>query len=236
MCPCVGPLVPSFGRQLWVLPSRVEYLSPQGVLLPLVYGTIASTLWFELRGPAAWQATPSWAVYRLACHRLLPWLRVTFAMVPDAGWAGSDQRPRGTAPPVGPAGRLGRPSVPDPWGVVCCQPSLSRPGCACVCRVHGPLALVHRCACPVWRRLGVPCVRCPWPLGACSPVCVLSVLCVWCLWLLWGQSLCFLVLSCLSRFVFFLCALCVCRPWLLGGCSFVFHGFFVFFSFFLSFF
>ena len=39
MCPWVGPHVPSFARQLLVLLSRVEYLSPQGVLLPLVYGT-----------------------------------------------------------------------------------------------------------------------------------------------------------------------------------------------------
>ena len=50
MCPWVGPHAPSFGRQLWGLPSRVEYLSPQGVLLPLVYGTTASPLWLELRG------------------------------------------------------------------------------------------------------------------------------------------------------------------------------------------
>ena len=84
MCPWVGPHAPSFGRQLWGLPSRAEYLSPQGVLLPLVYGTTASPLWLELRGHSAWQATPSWTVYRLACHRLLPWLRVTFAMVLDA--------------------------------------------------------------------------------------------------------------------------------------------------------
>ena len=41
MCPWVGPRAPSFGRQLWGLPSRVEYLSPQGVLLLLVYGTTA---------------------------------------------------------------------------------------------------------------------------------------------------------------------------------------------------
>ena len=84
MCPWVGPHAPCFGRQLWGLPSRVEYVSPQGVLLPLVYGTTASPLWFELRGHSAWQATPSWTVYRLACHRLLPCLQVTFAMVPDA--------------------------------------------------------------------------------------------------------------------------------------------------------
>ena len=36
MCPWVGPHAPSFGRQLWGLPSRVEYLSPQGVLLELL--------------------------------------------------------------------------------------------------------------------------------------------------------------------------------------------------------
>ena len=117
MCPWVGPHAPSFGGQLWGLPSRVEYLSPQGVLLPLVYGTTASPLWPELRGHSAWQATPSWTVYRLACHWLLPWLRVTFAMVPDAAWPGSDQWPWSTAPATGPVGRLGRPSASDPSGV-----------------------------------------------------------------------------------------------------------------------
>ena len=49
MCPWVGQHAPSFGRQPWGLPSRVEYLSPQGVLLPLVYATTASPLWLELR-------------------------------------------------------------------------------------------------------------------------------------------------------------------------------------------
>ena len=49
MCPWVGSPAPSCGRQLWGLPSRMEYLSPQGVLLPRVYGTTASVLWLELR-------------------------------------------------------------------------------------------------------------------------------------------------------------------------------------------
>ena len=164
MCPWVGPHAPSFGRQLWGLPSRVEYLSPQGVLLPLVYGTTASPLWLELRGHSAWQATPSWTVYRLACHRLLPWLRVTFAMVSDAAWPGSDQSPWSTAPATGQVGRLGRPSVSDPWCVGSFL-SLGRPTCVrcpgplgscspvrplgasrCVCGVLGHLAPVHRCA------------------------------------------------------------------------------------------
>ena len=147
MCPWVGPHAPSFGRQQWGLPSRVEYLSPQGVLLPLVYGKTASLLWLELRGRSAWQATPSWTVYRLACHQLLPWLRVTFAMVPDAAWPGSDQWPWSTASAAGAVGRLGRPSVSGPWGV-------------------GSFLSLGRHTC----------MRCPGPLGSCSPVCPLGVL------------------------------------------------------------
>ena len=216
MCPWVGQHAPSFGRQLWGLPSRVVYLSPQGVLLPLVYGTTASTLWLELRGHSAWQATPSSTVYRLACQRLLPWLQVTFAMVPDAAWPGSDQWPWSTAPATGPVGRLGRPSASHPWGVgsflslgcpTCvqcpgplgsCSPVCPRGFLCCVCCVLGHLAPVHRCArsvccvacavswatwlpftsapagCVVWR------VRCPGPLGSCSPVRPLGVLCCVC--------------------------------------------------------
>ena len=212
MCPWVGPHAPSFGRQLWGLLSLVEYLSPQGVLLPLVYGTTASPLWFELRGHSAWQATPSWTVYRLACHRLLPWLRVTFAMVPDAAWPGSDQWPWSTAPARAPVVRPGRPGVSNPWGVGSFL-SLGRPMCArcpgprgscsrvcscgslCpVCGVLGHLAPVHRCARSVWcvacavsrapwlPFTGVPAgfvvlhVRCPGQLGSFSPVRLLRVL------------------------------------------------------------
>ena len=58
-------------------------LTTRGIA-PASQTTTASPLWLELRGHSAWQATPSWTVYRLACHRLPPWLRVTFAMVPDA--------------------------------------------------------------------------------------------------------------------------------------------------------
>ena len=151
MDPCVGPNAPSFGRQLCGLPSRVQYLSPQGVLLPLVYGTTASPLWLELRGRSAWQATPSRTVYRLTSHRLLPWLRLTFAMVPDAAWLGSDEWPWSTAPATGPLDRLGPPGVSDPWGVGSFL-SLGRPTC----------------------------VRCPGPLGSCSPVCPLGALRCFC--------------------------------------------------------
>ena len=194
MCPWVGPHAPSFGRQLWGLPSRVEYVSPQGVLLPLVYGTTASPLWFELRGHSAWQATPSWTVYRLACHRLLPPLRVTCAMVPDAAWPGSDQWPWSTAP--APARWVGRvaPVCPTHGVLVPSCPSSA----LCVRGVPSLLAPVHRCAravcCVVfavsWATwllfTGVPArsaalrMQCPGPLGSRSPVCPLSVLCCVC--------------------------------------------------------
>ena len=108
-------MFPSVRPQLWGLPNRVEYLSPQGVLLPLVYRTTATPSWPELRGHSAWQATPSWTVYRLACHRLLPWLWVTFFMVPDAAWLGSDQWPWSTAPATGPVGGF-RPPFAPPGG------------------------------------------------------------------------------------------------------------------------
>ena len=194
MCPWVGPHAPSFERQLWGLPSRMEYLSPKGVLLPPVYGMTASLLWLELCGLSAWQATPSWTVYQLASHPLLPWLRVTFAMVPDATWPGSDQRPCGTAPAARPVGRLGRPRALDPWNFGS-FPSLGCPTCACVCSVLGDLAPVHQCArsvrcvaCAVsWATwllfTGVHArcvalrVRCPGPLGSFSPMCPLGVLC-----------------------------------------------------------
>ena len=145
MCPWVGSHVASCGRQLWGLPSRMEYLSPQGVLLPRVYCTTASPLWLELRGPGAWQATPSCAVCRYACHQLLPWLLATFAMVPDAAWPGSDQRPWSTAPATGPVGRLGRPSASNPGGVDRCVLSLCCPWFMCVCSVLAHVAPVHLC-------------------------------------------------------------------------------------------
>ena len=152
----------------------------------------------RVAGPRCFAVTPSWTVYRLACQRLLRWLRVTFAMVPDAAWPGSDQRPRGTDPAAGRVGRLGRPSAPDPWGVVCSCPSLGRLRCARLCGVLGHFAPVQWCACSVccvacavsWATwllfTGVPgrCavfgVRCPGPIGSCSPVCSLRALCCVC--------------------------------------------------------
>ena len=151
----------------------MEYLSPRGVLLPLVYGTTASPLWLELRGHSAWQVTPSWTVYRLACHRLLPWLRVTFAMVLHAAWPGSDQWLWSTAPATGPLGRLGRPSASDPWGIG----SFLALRLPYVCAASWAVGLLFT---GVPARFAVVRLRCPGPAGSCSPVCPLGVLCCMC--------------------------------------------------------
>ena len=150
--------------------------------------------WFELLGHSAWQATPSWTVYRLACHWLPPWLRVMFTMVPNAAWPGSDQWPWSTAPAPGLVGWPGCPGVSNPWGVGSFL-SLVRPMYA---RCPGLLAPVHRCAravcCVVYAvswatwllftglpaRCGALRVRCPGPLGSRSPLCLLGLLCCVC--------------------------------------------------------
>ena len=169
MCQWVGPQDPSFGRQLWGLPSCVEHLSPQGVLIPLVYGTTASPLGLEFRGRSARQATPSWTLYRLPCHQLLPWLQVTFAMVPDAAWPGSDQWPWGTAPPAGPLSSAGSPQRDRP--IKCWFFPVPRP--PYVCAVSWATWLLFTglpSRCVVLR------LRCSGPLGSCSPVRPLSAL------------------------------------------------------------
>ena len=132
-----------------------------GGIAPASLRYTAPPLWLELRGRAAWQVTPSWTLYRLACHQLLPWLWATFPMVPDAAWRGSDQQPLSTAPATGPMGRLGRPCASDPRGVGRGVLSLCCPWCMCVCGVLAHVARVHRCA---------RCVRCACAVGGCVPV------------------------------------------------------------------
>ena len=84
------------------------------------------------------------------------------------------------------------------WPLGSCSPVCPLGALCCVCGVPGPLAPVQRCArsvccvaCTVsWATLllltGVPIrcvvlrVRCPGPLGSCSPVCPLGVLCCVC--------------------------------------------------------
>ena len=180
MCPWVGSHANSFPRQLWGLPCRMRYLSPQ------VYSMITSPLWLEFRGLSGWQVTASWTVYRLACHQLLPFLRVTFAMVPNVAWPGPDRLSWATVPAAGPVGWQGRPSAPNSWGVVCCFPSLVRHTCARVCSVHGCLVPCHCCACMVCSGYSVCGV-----LGLLAPVhrCDRSARCVvcavsWATWLL----------------------------------------------------
>ena len=156
MCPWVGSHTPCCGRQLWGLPSLMEYLSPQGALLPQVYGTTASPLWLELRGPAAWQATPSWAVCRHAYHQLLPWLGATFGIGCSLARLGAAALEyRSCHWPDGPAGS---PQCVRPWK---CRPW---------------------CPVPLLPSVHVR-VRCPSPRGVCSPVCALCAVRVCCWWL-----------------------------------------------------
>ena len=190
MCPWVGPHAPSFGRQLWGLPSRVEYLSPQGVLLPLVYGTTASPLWLGLRGHSAWRATASWTVYRLACHRLLPWPRCSLAgLGPVALEYCSCHWPVGSAGSPQCVRPMGCWFFPVPW-----PPN--------VCAVSWAAWLLFT---GVPARFAVLRLRCPGPLGSCSPVCSLRVLCCVCGVL--GH------LAPVHR-----CALCVRCACAMGGC------------------
>ena len=183
MCARVGSHAPSCERQLCRLPSGVEYLLPQGVLLPGVYGTIAPPLWLELRGLAAWQVTPSWAVSRQPCHQLLPWFRVTFAMVPDAAWPGLDQWPWSTAPATSQVGRLGCPSASDPEGADRCVLFFAALA-ACASVVFWP-------TCGLFTRAHALCVgaRCPRPRGSSPPVRALCAVCVCCYWFCRGPSL-----------------------------------------------
>ena len=166
MCPWVGPHAPSFGRQLWGLPSRVEYLSPQGVLLPLLYSTTASPLWLELRGLSAWQAMPSWTVYRLACHPLLPWS----SMQPDRA------RTSGLGvPPLLLARWVGWVA---PVRVTHRVLVLSCPSAALRVRLRAVSRATWLLFTGVPARCVVSLVRCAGPLGSCSPVCPLgAVLC-----------------------------------------------------------
>ena len=105
--------------------------------------------------------------------------------------------PLGSCSPVCPLGVLLL-RVPCPGPLGSCSPVCLLGVLCCVCRVLGHLAPVHRCArsvccvaCTVsWATwllfTGVPArcvvlrVRCPGPLGSCSPVCPLGVLCCVC--------------------------------------------------------
>ena len=146
MFPWVGSHAPCCGRQLWGLPSCVEYLSPQGVLprestvrSPHPFGSSCGAPLLGRQPPPG----------RHACHQLLPCLRVMFAMVPDAAWPGSDQWPCSTAHATGLVGWLGSPTASAPGGVDRCVLSLCRPRCVCVCGVLAYLARVHWCARPL---------------------------------------------------------------------------------------
>ena len=96
MCPWVESHAPCSRRQPWgaARPCGVS-LTTRGIApASLRYSRLTPAA--RVVGPRAWQANPSRAVCRQACHQLLPWLQVTFAMVPDAARPGSDQWPWST--------------------------------------------------------------------------------------------------------------------------------------------
>ena len=191
MSPWVGSHAPSFGRQLWGLPSRGEYLSPRGVLPSLVYSTTASPLWPELRGhstlldcvPARLSPVASMTLGDV-CHGL----RCSLAgLEPVAMEYRSCPCPRGSAGSpqcVQPMSCWFFPVPRPPYCVRCprplgsCSPVCPRGLLCCVCGVLGHLAPVHRCA------RSVCCVACavswaPWLHFTGVPAgCV--VLRVWC--------------------------------------------------------
>ena len=96
---------------------------------------------------------------------------------------------------IGVPARCVLPCVRCPGPLGSCSPVCPVCALSCMCGVLGNLAPVHQCACSVlcvecavsWATwllfTGVPapcvvlCVRWPWPLGSCSPVCPLRVLC-----------------------------------------------------------
>ena len=121
-------------------------------------------------------------------HRCAPSVCCVVCAVSWATWLlFSGVRARCVELPVRSPGPLGSCSPVHPLGVLCCAS-----------RALGPLPPVHRCArsvccvactvpwtpwllftaVPAW--CVVLLVRCPWPLGSCSPVCSLGVLCSVC--------------------------------------------------------
>ena len=150
MCPWVGQHAPSFGRQLWGLPSCVEYLSPQGVLFPLVYGTTASPLWLELRGLSAWQATPFLDCVPAHLSTVASMALGDVCHGPRCSLAGLGPAALGYRPCCWPGGSAGSPQCARPMG--CWFLPVPRPPYVCTC------------------------VRSPGPIGYCSPVCPLGAL------------------------------------------------------------
>ena len=144
----------------------------------------------------------------------------------DAAWPGLDQLPWSTAPASGPVGRLGCPSVSDPWDVgsfvslglaTCvrcpgtlgsCSPVHPFGALCCVCGVPGHLGPFHRCARLVCH------VTSAVLLGHLAPLhrCARSVCYVVC-WVSWATWLLFTGVSARCA------ALCVQCPRPFSSCS-----------------
>ena len=155
MCPWVGSHAPSCGRQLWGLPSRMEYLSPKGGITPASLRYNRLTAVAGVAGPHCLAGNPL-----LGC--------VTARLSSVAWMAPGDvcHGPRCSLAGLGPAvleyrschWPVGSAGSPQCWG----------------CRPLRPVPLLP--SVPV-------CVLCPGLLGAYSPVCALCAVCVCCWWL-----------------------------------------------------
>ena len=139
MCLWVGSHAPSYERQLSGLPSRVEYLSRQGLLLPRVYGTPTSPRWLELRGPAAWPPGLCAGKPVISCFHcsgdVCQGPRCSLAGVRPVALEYCSCRP--------PDGSAGLPKCVRALGCRPLRPVLCCPRCMCVCGVLAHLAPVH---------------------------------------------------------------------------------------------
>ena len=140
---------PPLGGSSGGLPSRVEYLWPQGVLLPLSTVPPPHPCGLScgsccLAGNLPLDCVPA---------RLSPVASMAPGDVcygPRHSLAGLGPMALGAAPAAGPAGWLGRSNMPDPWGVVCCTLYIGFPGRTHVRGIHRFLAIIHRAGGCVW--------------------------------------------------------------------------------------
>ena len=141
---------PPLGGSSGGLPSRLEYLSPQGVLVPRVYSAIASPLWLELRGLSCAVSQATWHLFTgvharcaVCAVSLATWLLFTGVPGPCVVLCMRCPWPLGSCSPVCPLGVL---CVRCPWPLGSCSPVCPLGVLCGVCGVLGHLAPVHRCS------------------------------------------------------------------------------------------
>ena len=181
MCQWVGSHAPSYGRQL------LGAARPCGVSLT-TGGIAPASLRYDRLTPVAPVAGPRCLAGDplLGCvpARLSP----VVAMAPGDVCHGPRCSPAGLGPVAleyrscyWPSWPAGSPRCVRPLGCGLLRPVPLLPWVRLRVRCPGPLG-----ACSPVRAPCVFCVRCPWPLGACSPVRALCAARACCWWLRWG--------------------------------------------------